>query len=160
VRRFCLLATVGVVASLASAPVQAAGPALIFGLIAAGVFATAVGVTASNQAERDVWVYTEKHGWLGGTREDVASIDAPLTPMPGTSERIVNACRDAIAKNAEPYDVASLEAVSGGKQALVNGRTVAPIEVRAIYRVRGVHEVRRSTVRCEIDTAGQVIATL
>jgi hypothetical protein len=73
--------------------------------------------------------------------------------------RLVNACREAIAKTAEPYDVASVEAVSAGRQTRVNGRVVAPVEVRAVYRVRGVHEVKRSLVRCEVDRRGRVIAT-
>jgi hypothetical protein len=60
---------------------------------------------------------------------------------------------------AQRHDVASLEVVSDGKQVRVNGRTIAPLEVRAIYRVRGVHEVTRSKVRCELDRAGRVIAT-
>ena len=73
--------------------------------------------------------------------------------------RIVSACRDAIAKNAQNYDLASLEAVGAGRQARVNGRTVAPLEVRAVYRVHGVHEVKRTTVRCEIDRGGRVLST-
>ena len=71
----------------------------------------------------------------------------------------MSACRDAIAKNAGRYDVASLEAVSAGKPTRVKGRTVVPVEVRAVYKVRGVHEVKRSTVRCEVDRAGRVVAT-
>jgi hypothetical protein len=60
---------------------------------------------------------------------------------------------------AQPHDLASLEVVADGKAGRVNGRTIAPLEVRAIYRIRGVHEVRRSKVRCELDRAGRVIAT-
>ena len=153
-RRPHLLATVCVAATLAAAPAQAASPALIFGLVAATAVAVAV-----TRPGRDAWAYSDKYGWVGGAREDVSTINAPLAPRSGLPKRIVSACRDAIAKNAERYDVASLEAVAAGKQARVNGRIVAPLEVRAIYRVRGVHEVRRTQVRCEIDRAGRVIAT-
>ncbi len=156
-KRPYLVALAAVMVSLVAAPVQAFAPALVFAFVAAGVVGTAVGA-AVNQTGRDVWIYTNNYGWVGGAREDVSTINAPLVPRPGTSKRIVSACRDAIAKNAEPYDVASLEAVSAGKQTRVKGRTVAPIEVRTIYRVRGAHEVKRSTVRCEVDRVGRVIS--
>ena len=153
-KRYCVFWTVGTAAVLAAGPAQAASPALIFGVMAA----TAVGV-ALIQPGRDAWAYTDKYGWVGGSREDVSTINAPLARKTDTSNGIVSACRDAIAKNAQRYDLASLEVVGAGKQARVNGRTVAPLEVRAVYRVRGVHEVKRTTVRCEIDRAGRVIRT-
>jgi hypothetical protein len=157
-KRPYLLATVSVAVILAAAPAQAAPPALVAGLIAAGVIGTAL-VVSAYQPGRDTWVYTDKHGWVGGAREDVSTINAPLVPTRGTSQRLVSACRDAVAQNAQRYDLASLEAVGAGKQTRVNGRVVVPVEVRAIYRVRGVHEVRRSKVRCEVDRAGHVVAT-
>ena len=113
-RRSYLLATVAVAASAAAPPAQAA-PLLVLGLIAAG----AVGIAAAtNQepGEEEAWDYTDKYGWVGGAPEDVATINAPLAPKPGASRRLVSACRDAVAKNAGRYDVASLEAVSAGKQ--------------------------------------------
>ena len=154
-----LLSAVAVVAILAAAPVQAASSALIIGLVAAGVIVTAV-ATASNQPHGSAWAYTDKHGWVAGAPEHVATVNAPLIPVAGTSARVVNACRDAIMRKAERYDLASLEAVSAGKQVRVKGRIVAPLEVRAIYKVRDVHEVRRTTVRCEVDRSGRVVATL
>jgi hypothetical protein len=104
--------------------------------------------------------YTDQHGWVGGTREDLSTVNTPLVGKPGISKRMVGACRDAIAKNAERYDLSSLEAVAAGETSRVNGRIVLPLDVRAIYRVRGVHEVRRSAVRCELDRAGRVIRTI
>jgi hypothetical protein len=153
-RRPQVSATIALIALLAAPPARAAPPALAFGLIA-GMAAVAI----LGQTGQDAWAYSDRYGWVGGAREDVSAIDTPLAARPGTSQRIVNACRDAVAKNAGRYDVASLEAVSAGRQARVNKRTVAPIEVRAIYRVRGVHEVKRTHVRCEIDRSGRVIAT-
>ena len=153
-KRYCVLWTVGAAAVLATAPAQAATLPVVFGVIAG----TAVAV-ALLRPGRDAWAYTDKYGWVGGSPADVSTINAPLAGKPGTSNRIVSACRDAIAKNAQRYDLASLEAVGAGKQVRVNGRTVVPLQVRAIYKVRGVHEVKRTTVRCEIDQAGRVVRT-
>jgi len=61
--------------------------------------------------------------------------------------------------NAQRFDLASLEAVSGGRQLRINGRIIAPLDVCAIYKINGVHEVKRSKVRCEVDRAGRVVAT-
>ena len=153
-KRASLFATVGMVAILAAAPTRAASPVLVFGLIAGAAVVVAVA-----QPGRDAWAYSPTHGWVGGGREDVSAINAPLAPRQGASSRLVNACRDAVERNARRYDLASLEAVSAGRQTRIKGRTVVPVEVRAIYNVRGVHEVRRTNVRCEIDRAGRVIAT-
>jgi hypothetical protein len=149
-----LFTTVAVVAIIAAAPSRAASPALVFGVIA-GVAV----VVAIAQPGRDAWAYSQTRGWVGGAREDVSAVDAPLAPQQGTPQRFVNACRDAVARNAQRYDVASLEAVSAGRPTRIKGRTLVPVEIRAIYRVRGVHEVRRTQVRCEIDRAGRVLAT-
>jgi hypothetical protein len=145
---------VSLAALLVATPV-AASPALILGAVA---LATAVGVSASQQPY-EAWQHTEKYGWVGGARDDVSSVERPLGVKPGTSEAIVSACREALIRLAQPHDVAFLEVVSGGKPNRANGRTIAPLEVRAIYRVRGVHEVKRTKVRCEIDREGRVIQT-
>ena len=149
-KRSCVLCTAAAAAVLASGPAQAASPAVVFGVLAG----TAVGV-ALLQPGRDAWAYTDKYGWVGGSPQDVSTINAPLARQSGTRNRIVSACREAIAKNAQRYDLASLEAVGAGLPARVNGRIVAPLEVRAVYRVRGVHEVKRTTVRCEIDRGAE-----
>jgi hypothetical protein len=148
------VAPLGLAALLAATPV-AASPALIFGAIA---LATAVGVSASQQPY-EAWEYTGKYGWVGGARADVSALEHPLRSIPGTSPSIVSACRDALMRLAQPHDVAFLEVVSAGKPQSVNGRRMAPLEVRAIYRVRGVHEVKRSKVRCEVDRGGRVVTT-
>jgi hypothetical protein len=147
------IAPLSLAALLVATPV-AASPALILGAVA---LATAVGVSASQQPY-EAWQYTEKYGWVGGARDDVSTVERPLDPKPGASQSIVSACREALMRLAQPHDVDSLEVVSDGKPGRVNGRTIAPLEVRAIYRVRGVHEVKRSKVRCEIDRAGRVTA--
>jgi hypothetical protein len=160
-RRPYLLATVGVAAMLVSAPARPASPVLILA-VAAGVAGTVVIVAANQPAavpgpvqgradaptsraraampaapqKREVWTYTDKYGWIRGSREDVSALDAPLAPTPGTSSRIVNACRDALASTAAPYGVTSLEVVSAGKQKRVKGRIVASLDVRAIYSLR------------------------
>jgi len=136
--------------------VQAASPAVVIGLITAGAVGAALIVSVSKSG--DAWAYTPEHGWVGGSPRDVSTLSTPLAAR-GTSSRIVSACRDAIAANAQRYDMASLEAVATGAPRRVNGRIIAPLEVRAIYRVRGVHEVRRSLVQCEVDRAGRVVAT-
>ena len=141
-------------AMLVTTPVTAS-PALI---VIAAALATGVGVSASQQPY-ETWQYTSTYGWVGGARDDVATVERPLSPKSGTSQSIVSACRDALMRLAQPYDVASMEVVGDGKARRVNGRTIAPLDVRAIYRVRGVHEVTRSKVRCEVDRAGRVIAT-
>jgi hypothetical protein len=142
----------GAVAS--ATPVVAAGPVLLFGVLAGAAVVTSVA-----QPGRDAWAYSARHGWVGGRRTDLLTIDAPLAPRAAAPRRLVNACRDAIQQKAERYDLSSLEAVSAGPQTRMNGRTVVPVEIRAIYKVRGVHEVRRTEVRCEVDRAGRVIAT-
>ncbi len=153
-KRAGLLVTVGMLAVASATPVVAASPMLFF-----GVLAGAAVVTSIAQPRRDAWAYSATHGWVGGSREDVSALDAPLAPRPGASRRLVNACRDAVQQKAQRYDLASLEAVSAGPQSRTNGRTVVPVEIRAVYKVHGVHEVRRTLVRCEIDRAGRVIAT-
>jgi len=141
-------------AILVSTPVTAS-PAVI---VVAAALATAVGVSASQQPY-ETWQYTSTYGWVGGARDDVATVERPLSSKSGTSPSIVSACRDALMGPAQSYDVASMEVVGDGKPRRVDGRTIAPLDVRAIYRVRGVHEVTRSKVRCEIDRAGRVLAT-
>jgi hypothetical protein len=148
------VAPLGLAALLVATPV-AASPALILGAVA---LAAAVGVSASQQPY-EAWQYTEKYGWVGGARDDVSTVEHSLATRPGTSQSIVSACREALMRLAQPHDVASMEVVGDGKPTRVNGRTIAPLEVRAIYQVRGVHEVKRSKVRCEIDREGRVIAT-
>jgi hypothetical protein len=140
---------------LVASPAAAFPAAIVIGAVLA---TTAVGVSATQQPY-ETWQYTAKYGWVGGARGDVATVEHPLSSQSGTSPRIVSACREALTRLAQPHDVASMEVVGKGKPKRVNGRTIAPLDVRAIYRVRGVHEVTRSTVRCEIDRAGRVIAT-
>jgi hypothetical protein len=144
----------GLAAILVTTPATGS-PALI---VVAAALATAVGVSASQQPY-ETWQYTSTYGWVGGARDDVATVEHPLSGKSGTSQSIVSACRDALMRLAQPYDLASMEVVGDGKPRRVNGRTIAPLDVRAIYRVRGVHEVARSKVRCEIDRAGRVLAT-
>jgi hypothetical protein len=141
-------------AVLVATPVTAS-PALI---VVAAALAGAVGVSASQQPY-ETWQYTAKYGWVGGARADVSTVEHPLTPRSGTSRPIVRACRDALMRRAQPYDLASMEVVGNGRPRRVKGRTIAPLDVRAIYRLPGGHEVTRSKVRCEIDRAGRVIAT-
>jgi len=141
-------------AMLVTTPVTAS-PAFI---VVAVALATGVGVSASQQPY-ETWQYTAKYGWVGGARADVSTVEYPLAPRSGTSQSIVRACRDALMRRAQPYDLASMEVVGNGKPRRVEGRTIAPLDVRVIYRIRGVHEVTRSTVRCEMDRAGRVIAT-
>ena len=156
-RRAHLLATISVGVVIAAAAPVRASPAAVMGLIAAGVVGAAV-VISVNQSGA-AWAYTHDHGWVGGAPSDVSTINTPLTPRRSIPPRIVSACRDAIAANAQRYDLASLEAVGASVATRVKGRIIAPIEVRAIYRVRGVNEVRRSIVRCEVDRAGRVVTT-
>jgi hypothetical protein len=143
-------------AAVSIATPAAASPAAIIGVLAV---ATAVGVSASQQPYED-WEYTEKYGWVGGPREEVTAVDIPIRPQPGTSQAVISVCRDALTTHAQRYDLASLEVVSGGKQSRSNGSIVAPLDVRAIYKINGVHEVKRSKVRCVIDRVGRVIATI
>jgi hypothetical protein len=142
-------------AILVTTPVTAS-PALI---VVAAALATAVGVSA-NQQPYETWQYTSTYGWVGGARDDVATVEHPLSAKSGTSPSMVSACRDALIRLAQAYDLASMEVVGDGKPRRVNGRTIAPLDVRAIYRIRGVHEVTRSKVRCELDRAGRVITTV
>jgi hypothetical protein len=145
----------GLAAILVATPV-AASPAFI---VVAAALATAVGVSASQQPY-ETWQYTSTYGWVGGARNDVATVEQPLSSKSGTSQPAVSACRDALMRLAQPHDLASMEVVGDGKPRRANGRIIAPLDVRAIYRVRGVHEVTRSKVRCELDRAGRVITTV
>jgi hypothetical protein len=157
-KKACVLTTISVAVMVAAAPARAGSPALVVGLVAAGVVGTVLVVSATQSAS-GAWTYTPERGWVTGPRDDVATINAPLVARSGVSERLVSACRDAIAATAKLYDLASLEAVPAGAPTRAKGRVIAPLEVRAIYRVQGVHEVRRSTVRCELDRAGRVVST-
>ena len=148
-------ATLSLAVILATNPATAS-PVLIFA--AAALAAGAVGASATQQPY-ETWQYTADYGWVGGARDDVLTVESPLSAKPGTSPSIVSACRNALMQVAKPNDVASMEVVADGKTKRVNGRTIAPLDVRAIYRLRGVHEVTRSKVQCEIDRAGRVIAT-
>ena len=145
------VAPLGVAALLIATPV-AASPAFILGAVPLAI--------SASQQPYEAWRYTARYGWVGGARDDVSTVERPLSRKRGTSQSIVSACRDALMRVAQPHDVASLEVVGDGKARRVNGRTIAPLEVRAIYRVSGVHEVRRAKVRCEIDRAGRVIAII
>lgn len=149
------LLPLGLAATLVVSP-AVASPAAIIGVLAV---ATAVGVSASQQPYED-WEYTENYGWVGGPREEVTAVDTPLRTNPGTSQGVISACRDALMSHAQRFDVTSLEVVSGGKQSRSGGRIIAPLDVRAIYKINGVHEVKRSKVRCVVDRAGRVIATI
>ena len=147
------LLPLGLAASLAVTPV-AASPVAIIGVLAV---ATAVGISASQQPYED-WEYTDRYGWVGGARDEVTAVDTPLRSSPGTSQRVIDACRDALMSHAQRFDVASFEVVSGGRQYRSNGRITAPLDVRAIYKINGVHEVKRTKVRCVLDRGGRVIA--
>jgi hypothetical protein len=199
-RKPCLFVTVGTAALIAAAPAHAASPALVFGLIVAGIAGAAITVNAASQepatatptaaletptpqrrptsrtrraqpsqsatmsAEAPspsraahVWGYSNRYGWVRGTPEHVATVDAPLAGA--NSDWLVSACKDAVARTARGYNVAALEAVSAGRKGRVNGRVVVPVEVRAVYALPGGHEVKRSVVRCELDRRGRVVAT-
>ena len=150
-----LLAWASLAALLGATPATASPALAVIGVVA---LAAAVGIS-SNQQPYEAWEYTEKHGWVGGAHDEVSNVDLPLRAVPGTSPTVVSVCRDALISNAQRFDLASLEAVSGGRQLRIKGRIIAPLEVRAIYKINGVHEVKRSKVRCEVDRAGRVVAT-
>jgi hypothetical protein len=156
-KRAYLVATVTTVVTLAAAPAQAASAAVVAGLIAAGVIGSVA--VLSVIPGRDAWAYTDQHGWIGGSRQDLSTINVPLAPRAAAPQHLVKACRDALAGQAQRYDLTSLEAVAASEPTRTNGRTVVPLDVRAVYKVQGVHEVRRSTVRCEVDRSGRVVAT-
>ena len=153
-RQVSVLTPVCMAAILVATP-AAASPALIIGVAAV---AAAVAVSASQQPH-EAWAYTDKYGWVGGAEADVASVDAPLQSKSGPSRRLIDACREALISTGKRYDLAELEIGGAGKQFRVNGRLIVPLDVRAIYRVNGVHEVKRSKIRCELDRAGRVVST-
>jgi hypothetical protein len=105
-------------AILLATPVTAS-PAFI---VVAAALATAVGVSASQQPY-ETWQYTSTYGWVGGARNDVATVEQPLSSRSGTSQPVVSACRDALMRLAQPHDLASMEVVGDGKPRRVNGRT-------------------------------------
>jgi hypothetical protein len=143
-----------VAAVLVTTPVTASPAAIVV----AAALAAAVGASASQQPY-ETWQYTAKYGWVGGARADVSTVEYPLASRSGTPQSIVRVCRDALMRRAQPYDLVSMEVVGTGKPRRVKGRTIAPLDVRAIFRLPGGHEVTRSEVRCEIGRAGRVIAT-
>lgn len=153
-KRVSVLATVCAAAILVATP-AAAFPALIIGVAAVAVV---VGISASQQPH-EAWAYTDKYGWVGGAEADVSSVDVPLQSKPGPSRRLIDACREALISTAKRYDLAELEVGGTGRQLRVNGRLIVPLDVRAIYRINGVHEVKRSKIRCELDRAGRVVST-
>ena len=102
--------SLGLTALLVTTPVIAS-PAVI---LVAAALATGVGASASRQPY-ETWQYTKKYGWVGGSREDVSTVEHPLTGRFGTSESITSACKDALRRVAQPvaqpFDVASIELV-------------------------------------------------
>jgi hypothetical protein len=153
-KRVSFWAPVGMVAILVATPATAS-PALIIGVAAV---AAAVAVSAGQQPH-EAWAYTDKYGWVGGAEADVSSVDVPLQSKSRTSRQLIDACREALISTGKRYDLAELEVGGAGRQLRVNGRLIVPLDVRAIYRINGVHEVKRSKVRCELDRAGRVVST-
>jgi hypothetical protein len=153
-KRVSVLAPVCMTAILVAAPV-AASPALIIGIAAV---ATAVAVSAGQQPH-EAWAYTDKYGWVGGADADVSGVDVPLQSKSGISRRLIEACREALISTGKRYDLTELEVGGAGRQLRANGRLIVPLDVRAIYHVNGVHEVKRSKIRCELDRAGRVVST-
>ena len=152
-KRVSVLAPVCIDAILVAAPV-AASQAHIIGIAAV---ATVVAVSAGHQPH-EAWAYTDKYGWVGGADADVSGVDVPLQSKSGIS-RLIDACREALISTGKRYDLAELEVGGAGRQLRANGRLIVPLDVRAIYRINGVHEVKRSKIRCELDRAGRVVST-
>jgi hypothetical protein len=106
-----------------------------------------------------VAIRVARFGLLYGTPEDITAATSPMAPRPGTSQRVVQACRDSILGAARRHGVLEVDAVSAGAARRgPGGALAAPIAVRIIYARQGGHEVRQSRVTCQLNGRGTVVA--
>jgi hypothetical protein len=116
--------------------------------------APAVPTLGSSEAS----TYREGVGWIRGTQAALNALQQPLTGARGARTKIVAACRDAIVPAAVAQGASEVDAAGTARARRGRNGTVAPIEVRVVYKGIGSQEVRQASVTCELDRAGQVVA--
>jgi hypothetical protein len=103
-------------------------------------------------------MYREGVGWIRGTQAALNALQQPLTGARRARTEIVAACRDAIVPAAVAQGASEVYAAGTARARSGRNGTVAPIEVRILYKGVASQEVRQASVTCELDRAGQVVA--
>jgi hypothetical protein len=103
-------------------------------------------------------IYREGVGWIRGTQAALNALQQPLTGARRARAEIVAACRDAIVPAAVAQGASEVYAAGTARARSGRTGTVAPIEVRILYKGITSQEVRQASVTCELDRAGQVVA--
>jgi hypothetical protein len=103
-------------------------------------------------------MYREGVGWIRGTQAALNALQQPLTGARRARAEIVAACRDAIVPAAVAQGASEVHAAGTARARSGRNGTVAPLEVRILYKGIASQEVRQASVTCELDRAGQVVA--
>jgi hypothetical protein len=103
-------------------------------------------------------VYREGVGWIRGTQAALNALQQPLTGVRGARPEVVAACRDAIVPAAVAGGASEVYAAGTARGRSGRNGTVAPLDVRIIYKGVSAYEVRQASVTCELDREGQVVA--
>jgi hypothetical protein len=103
-------------------------------------------------------MYREGVGWIRGTQAALNALQQPLTGGRRARTEIVAACRDAIVPAAVAQGASEVYAAGTARARSGRNGTVAPLEVRILYKGLASQEVRQASVTCELDRAGQVVA--
>lgn len=103
-------------------------------------------------------VYREGIGWIRGTQEALAAVQQPLAGARGARTGVVAACREAIVPAAVAGGASEVYAAGTARPHRGRDGTLAPLEVRILYKGLGATEVRRASVTCELDRTGHVVA--
>jgi hypothetical protein len=112
------------------------------------------------QDEKSVLAYYPQIGFVRGTRTVLARLGIPLEPAPGPN-RTVEACREAVWREAAKLGARDIEAVSAGPERRnEKGQFVGPVRLRiTYYKLLGGYEVREATLTCIVDPEGKFVST-
>lgn len=101
-------------------------------------------------------IYREGVGWIRGTQAALNALQQPLSGARGARADIVAACRDAIIPAAVAGGASEVYAAGTARPQRDRTGTVAPLDVRILYKGVASYEVRQAGVTCELDRTGQV----
>jgi hypothetical protein len=95
------------------------------------------------------------------TSPALASVPSSPASMAGVPPEVVSVCRNAMDRPAKALGAIQVEAVSAGTPGqLPGGETMAPLDVRIIYRRGDEIVVRQALVTCWLSDRGQVESLL
>jgi hypothetical protein len=105
-------------------------------------------------------MYREGVGWIRGTQAALNALQQPLTGARRARAEVVAACRDAMVPAAVAQGATEVYAAGTARARSGRNGTVAPLEVRILYKGLASQEVRQASITCGLDRAGQVVALL